>query len=43
VDGTGVRDYIHISDLVSGHMAALEYFSHHSHTPKAGFFEIFNL
>ena len=23
-DGTGVRDYIHISDLISGHIAALE-------------------
>ena len=25
VDGTGVRDYIHVSDLVDGHLAALEY------------------
>ena len=25
VDGTGVRDYIHIMDLVEGHVAALEY------------------
>lgn len=24
-DGTGVRDYIHVMDLVSGHLAALEY------------------
>lgn len=24
-DGTGVRDYIHISDLAKGHVAALEY------------------
>ncbi len=24
-DGTGERDYIHISDLVSGHFAALNY------------------
>tara|TARA_Y100000816_G_scaffold273256_1_gene239430 strand:- start:15 stop:1019 length:1005 start_codon:yes stop_codon:yes gene_type:complete len=24
-DGTGVRDYIHINDLVSGHLSALEY------------------
>jgi UDP-glucose 4-epimerase len=25
VDGTGVRDYIHVSDLARGHIAALEY------------------
>ena len=25
VDGTGVRDYIHIMDLVEGHVSALEY------------------
>ncbi|MEM7569103.1 MAG: UDP-glucose 4-epimerase GalE [Pseudomonadota bacterium] len=25
VDGTGVRDYIHVSDLVSAHVAALEH------------------
>ncbi|MGL6109313.1 MAG: UDP-glucose 4-epimerase GalE [Rubrivivax sp.] len=24
-DGTGVRDYIHVSDLASGHVAALQY------------------
>lgn len=24
-DGTGVRDYIHVSDLVNGHLAALNY------------------
>ena len=24
-DGTGVRDYIHVMDLVAGHLAALEY------------------
>ena len=26
-DGTGVRDYIHVSDLAAGHMAALNYIS----------------
>jgi UDP-glucose 4-epimerase len=25
VDGTGVRDYIHVSDLAAGHVAALRY------------------
>ncbi len=25
VDGTGVRDYIHVQDLAEGHIAALEY------------------
>jgi UDP-glucose 4-epimerase len=25
-DGTGVRDYIHVCDLVSGHLAAVEHF-----------------
>ncbi|SUA50649.1 UDP-glucose 4-epimerase [Oligella ureolytica] len=25
VDGTGVRDYIHVVDLVKGHLAALDY------------------
>ena len=28
-DGTGVRDYIHISDLASGHVAALDYVTSH--------------
>lgn len=27
VDGTGVRDYIHVVDLASGHLAALDYLS----------------
>jgi UDP-glucose 4-epimerase len=27
-DGTGVRDYIHVMDLVEGHLAALEYLHH---------------
>ena len=29
VDGTGVRDYIHVVDLALGHVAALEYFDEH--------------
>ncbi|MFH7320998.1 UDP-glucose 4-epimerase GalE [Desulfurivibrio sp. D14AmB] len=28
-DGTGVRDYIHVMDLVEGHLAALEYLRRH--------------
>ncbi|REL25627.1 UDP-glucose 4-epimerase GalE [Thalassotalea euphylliae] len=32
-DGTGVRDYIHISDLADGHVAA---FSHHFNHEQAG-------
>ena len=35
-DGTGERDYIHISDLVEGHFAALEYDNKDN-------FEVFNL
>ncbi|HUB93422.1 MAG TPA: UDP-glucose 4-epimerase GalE [Verrucomicrobiae bacterium] len=31
VDGTGVRDYIHVVDLAKGHLAALE------HAPDSGF------
>ena len=29
-DGTGVRDYIHVSDLADGHAAALEYAASHT-------------
>ncbi len=29
-DGTGVRDYIHVNDLASGHVAALEYLERHN-------------
>jgi len=36
-DGTCIRDYIHIEDLVSAHLKALEYLRAH------GGFEIFNL
>ncbi|MFC0820949.1 UDP-glucose 4-epimerase GalE [Moraxella marmotae] len=30
VDGTGVRDYIHVVDLAKGHVAALQYLLEHS-------------
>ena len=36
-DGTGVRDYIHVTDLALGHLKALEYAAAHKGT------EIFNL
>ena len=36
-DGTGVRDYIHVTDLARGHCCALEYSRQHKGT------EIFNL
>lgn len=37
VDGTGVRDYVHVMDLAEGHLAALAYLS------KSKGFEVFNL
>ena len=37
VDGTGVRDYIHVMDLARGHVAALGYAEAHTGT------EVFNL
>ncbi|KAA0261224.1 UDP-glucose 4-epimerase GalE [Hafnia alvei] len=36
-DGTGVRDYIHVMDLASGHLAALD------HKDKGASFKTFNL
>ena len=36
-DGTGVRDYIHVTDLATGHMAALGYAASHTGV------EVFNL
>ena len=36
-DGTGVRDYIHVTDLAIGHLKAIEYADKHSGT------QIFNL
>ena len=37
IDGTGVRDYIHVVDLAEGHLAALCYLEHNTE------FDIFNL
>lgn len=39
VDGTGVRDYIHVEDLAHGHRAALDYLA----MPRALPFDVFNL
>lgn len=39
VDGTGVRDYIHVTDLAKGHLAALNYL----HSEQAEGFSPFNL
>ena len=39
IDGSGVRDYIHITDLAQGHMAALSYFE----KMKDSNYEVFNL
>ena len=36
-DGTGVRDYIHITDLADGHIAAMAYLANHQGV------EVFNL
>ena len=30
IDGTGVRDYIHVTDLAAGHLKALSYFDKHN-------------
>ncbi|NDK09533.1 UDP-glucose 4-epimerase GalE [Candidatus Gracilibacteria bacterium] len=40
VDGTGVRDYIHVEDLAAGHIAALEWLENNK---TQGIFETFNL
>jgi UDP-glucose 4-epimerase len=39
VDGTGVRDYLHVMDLAEGHLAALLYLAGHS----AEACDVFNL
>lgn len=36
VDGTGVRDFIHVTDLAAGHVAALNYLE--NQTPAVGFY-----
>jgi UDP-glucose 4-epimerase len=43
-DGTGVRDFIHVSDLGDGHLASLKYIQN-SQNPKNGYGKcsIFNL
>ncbi len=41
VDGTGVRDFIHVIDLVQGHVAALTYLKQQTSlekTSSVGFF-----
>jgi UDP-glucose 4-epimerase len=35
LDGTGVRDYIHVMDLAEGHLAALNFLSRHSPPPPS--------
>jgi UDP-glucose 4-epimerase len=41
-DGTGIRDYIHVLDLVQGHLKALEKQTHNQLNSKPGL-EIYNL
>ena len=43
VDGTGVRDYIHVVDLAKGHVKALEYLAQCDDTQKTVGFEPINL
>lgn len=40
-DGTGERDYIHVLDLIDGHLKALHFIENKKDTE--GFFEVFNL
>jgi UDP-glucose 4-epimerase len=43
-DGTGVRDYIHIDDLVEGHLSAIQYLETFSRkNTNKGIFEAYNL
>ncbi|MDD5213883.1 MAG: UDP-glucose 4-epimerase GalE [Candidatus Gracilibacteria bacterium] len=40
-DGTGERDYIHILDLIDGHIASINFIENFDN--NKGFFEVFNL
>jgi len=42
VDGTGVRDYIHVVDLAEGHLKALSW-AFSATSDKGGFCDVFNL
>lgn len=43
IDGTGVRDYIHIMDLASGHTHALDYLFKQDSSIGSNNFKVFNL
>jgi UDP-glucose 4-epimerase len=48
-DGTCIRDFIHVSDLATGHLASLNYIlnydnmSDNTYNKNYGFYEVFNL
>ena len=42
-DGTCIRDYIHVQDLASGHVLALEHLQKSSKPSSKTSFEVFNL
>ncbi len=42
-DGTGVRDYIHVMDLVEGHLNAYNYMLDQQAKQEGGFFDAINL
>lgn len=42
-DGTGIRDYIHVSDLAKGHIAALMHIKNTEETENIKKYETFNL
>ncbi|PID86282.1 UDP-glucose 4-epimerase GalE [Candidatus Gracilibacteria bacterium] len=43
VDGTGERDYIHVSDLIIGHIKALNFIEKNSNNSSKSIFEVINL
>lgn len=43
IDGTGVRDYIHIMDLASGHTHALSYLLKEDNNQRLSNYKVFNL